>query len=76
MDKPGELGWWGRLNRNQHLVMTGSIVPLDGGRDESVRYSKTLYDKGHGNTDSCRRRPAVHQVLWCRATAAQAKPPR
>ena len=30
--------------------MTRSIVPLDGGRSEILRYSKTLYDKGHGNT--------------------------
>jgi hypothetical protein len=30
--------------------MTGSIVPLDGGRYETVRYSETLYDEAHGNT--------------------------
>jgi hypothetical protein len=89
--------------------MTGSIVPLDGGRYDTVRYSKTLYDKGHGNTvvmhsdATCtvfRAAPAVvvaqpaaapssrhmlrllpasarsPSLLWCRATAASAKPPQ
>ena len=61
MDKPGELGWWGRLNRDQDIVMTGSIVPLDGGRYETVRYSKTLYDEGHGNT------VVMHSDATCKA---------
>ena len=61
MDKPGELGWWGRLNLNQDLVMTGSIVPLDGGRYDTVRYSKTLLRQGP------RQHHRMHSDATCKA---------
>jgi gag-polyprotein putative aspartyl protease len=48
MDKPGEFGWWGYLNKNPNLVMRGDVVSLDNGQFNSVRYSETLFDKGHG----------------------------